>query len=139
MDEPYVKVPTFEIEVILSDQAEELLKRDNESVLVSILFSGVPLDKNLDEFSWNKYRELHLEWAKIELMEIRIAIFDNVKISQTKFEYLEDKDYTLDILVSTGRRSSKNNLICVADYRGRISEISGKRITLQGKLISETL
>lgn len=38
MDEPYVKVPTFEIEVILSDQAEELLKRDNESVLVSILF-----------------------------------------------------------------------------------------------------
>ncbi len=138
IDEPSLKVPTFEIEIILSDKAEKLLKRKKESVVVSVHFYGYPLDKDLDDFSWNKYGYLDLGRAEIELMENRIAIFDNATINQRKFEYLEYKDFELNINVFTGRRSSKNNLICVSSYGGVIGEVSGRRITLEGKLISET-
>ena len=135
--EKLVPVPGFQVEVVLSEKAEKLIIDNKESIVVRTLFSGLPLDDNIDDFSWEKYGELHLGWAHVELFDSRIAKFVDVTIPEKKYNQLKDKDYDLQINVFTGRKSSKNNLISVDYYGGKISQVAGKKIVLKGKLIRE--
>ena len=50
LDGDSILIPDFEIEVSLSPKAEKKLKEDNETVIVSAMFSGTPKDTLSNEY-----------------------------------------------------------------------------------------
>ena len=134
-----VEIPSFEIELILSDKAEEKLKTDNESIIVAAYFTYYQEDHIYPE----KYKglldyrgELTLFDYRIELTDTRLARFENVKFSKDLYDVFgENKDIDLLINVVSGRKSSIYNLLHCDILQNSMSEIKGKRHTLKGKLI----
>ena len=52
LDGDSILIPDFEIEVSLSPKAEKKLKEDNETVIVSAMFSGTPKDTLSNEYQF---------------------------------------------------------------------------------------
>ena len=127
------EIPSFEIEVKLSEKAEKKLKDKKESVIVTAYFSGTPKDST-------KYME-DGEYAvgehSIELTDSRIAKFKGVKISKQMFESLYNPDIQLLINIYSGRRSSKLNFLDCKTLQKSISEFRDQKFILTGKLIGE--
>ena len=127
------EIPSFQIEVRLSEKAEKKLKDKKESVIVTAYFSGTPKDST-------KYME-DGEYAvgehSIELTDSRIARFQGVKISKKMYESLFNLDIQLLINVYSGRRSSKMNFLDVRTLQKSISEFKDQKFVLTGTLIGE--
>ena len=128
----YVEIPWFEIELKLSDKAEEKLKADNETVIVHAEFIHNP-DKYdptrvLDE-------ELLVLSHRIELTDKRLARFEHLKFSKDLYDLLENKDIVLILIVVSGRKSSLDNLLYCEGLQEPVSKIKEQRITITGKLI----
>ena len=134
-----VEVPYFEIELKLSEKAEEKLKTDNETVIVMAYFTYFQKDKIYPEKYQDKVDsngELILLSYPIELTDKRLAKFENVKFSKDLYDLFgENKDIDLLINVYSGRKSSEYNLLDCDILQNSMSEIKGKKFTIKGKLI----
>ena len=131
-----VEIPYFEIELKLSNKAEDKLKTNNETVILMAYFEGITNFENIPD----KYKDridggFHLLSYPIELTDKRLARFENIKFSKDLYDFLENKDIRLLINVFSGRKSSEFNLLHCDILEGFISEIKGKRFTINGKLI----
>ena len=131
----YVKVPTFEIEIKLSDEAEKILKDSHETIIVQAYFRGTPKDKN--DKDYNDWGYVVVSEFPIELFSNRIACFSNVKIPKKVMDELENNNIEVLINVFSGRRASLGNILDVNILQKPINEIKGKKYTLRGKLIGE--
>jgi hypothetical protein len=133
-----VEIPFFEIELTLSKKAEEKLKADKESVIVSASFEGF---LNGSEDIPEKYQD-YIEFGKlflvsheIELNNERLARFEKIKFPKELYDLLENKDIELLINVFSGRKSSIYNLLDCDILQDSMSNIKGKRFKIKGKLI----
>jgi len=134
LDGDSILIPDFEIEVSLSPKAEKKLKEDNETVMVSAMFSGVPKDTLSNEY---QFMGLSVKNYNIELTTQRIARFDKVRFHSSILNKLSDADIFLLINVFSGRRSSENNILDVEILEDKMSVVKGKKYILKGKLIGE--
>ncbi len=130
-----IKVPTFTIELQLSKNAEKLLTEKNESIIVQAYFRGMPIDKTVEEYI--DFGEFHVGKYRIELIENRIAVFDNVWIHKELFDKLEDPNFEILINVFTGRRSSSYNLVTGDLLQDLVYIVMDKTHKLNIKLIEE--
>src|SRR3989344_2845203 len=120
-----VLIPTFEIEIQLTESAEKKIQGDKESIIVQAYFSGIPQDTTLEDYKeWGKIR---IGSHRIELTKYRVARFENVKISKTEFDELGDKNFEVLINVVTGRKASMNNLIDCEILQDGIETVKAKR------------
>ena len=134
LDGDSILIPDFEIEVSLSPKAEKKLKEDNETVIVSAMFSGTPKDTLSNEY---QFMGLSVKNYDIELTTQRIARFDKVRFHSSILNKLSDADIFLLINVFSGRRSSENNILDVEILDNKMSVVKGKKYILKGKLIGE--
>lgn len=131
----YVKLPTFEIEIELSDKAEKKLKNSHETIIVQAYFRGTPKDKeNEDYIEWG-YIEVGQQ--RIELESKRIACFSDVRLPNYEVDRLEILNVEVLINVFSGRKSFGSNILDVNILQEPINDIKGKKFTLKGKLIGE--
>ncbi|GEM_PF-722740 len=130
-----ILIPSFEIEVKLSKNAEEKMKTDKESVIVQAYFSGQPKDTTSEEYL--KFGKIGIGDSRIELWDSRIAKFTNVKLSKKEFDKLSSPNFEVLINVFSGRHSSTNNLLSCDILQAKIDSIKGKKYLLNGKLIGE--
>lgn len=134
-------VPSFQIGIELSEEAEIYLQEEKETIVVRALFYGYPRDKKLKDWSWRKYGELHLKWESIELNESRIANFSNCEILKDKFDWLEDKNFMVLINIHFKEKENRKKYEEIDQYinfeilEEPIGSIAGKLITLKGRLI----
>ena len=135
MEGDSVRIPSFEIALDLSPEAEVKLKADKETVIVSAMFSGKPKDTTSDEYQF--MGEISIQNYNVELTDQRIARFENVRFHSSVLNKLADKDISFLINVYSGRRSTENNILDCEFLQDKMSVITGKRIVLKGKLISE--
>ncbi len=126
-------IPSFEIEVKLSEKAEKELKSKKESVIVAAYFSGTPKDST----KYMEDGEYAVGQHHIELTDSRIAKFSGIKISKAMYESLSSPDIQMLINVYSGRRSSKLNLLDCGIVQKSISEFKDQKFVLTGKLIGE--
>ena len=127
------EIPTFEIQVELSDKAEKKLKDQKESVIVTAYFNGIPKDTT----KYMKDGHYAVGANSIELTNSRNAIFKGVKISKDEYESLASKDIEVLINIYSGRRSSEMNLLDCDILEKPISEVRGQKFIIKGKLIGE--
>jgi hypothetical protein len=129
-----VEIPTFEVEVVLSDSTNEYLSKNNESVIVNARLSGKPneeaykqYDIIMDEFYLLNYP---IELAKNK----RLAKFEGVKFHKKFYDYLADKNIDIAISVISGRKSTDINLLSCDHIFTKINKLAGKKIIVKGKL-----
>jgi len=134
LDGDSILIPDFEIEVSLSPKAEKKLKEDNETVIVSAMFSGTPKDTLSNEY---QFMGISVKNYDIELTTQRIARFDKVRFHSSILNKLSDADIFLLINVFSGRRSSENNILDVEILEDKMSVVKGKKYILKGKIIGE--
>ncbi|PXY02339.1 hypothetical protein DF185_06740 [Marinifilum breve] len=130
-----VKLPTFEIELDLSDRAEKELQELQETIIVQAYFRGIPIDKENEEYI--EWGHVDVGGCRIELESKRIACFSDIKIPKYIVDKLEDLNVEVLINVFSGRRSSQFNILDVNILQEPINDIKGKKFTLRGKLIGE--
>ena len=130
-----VIIPSFEIEVDLSQKANDKLNATKETIIVAADFTGLPKDKNAKEYL--ESGQFGVANSTIELSDSRIAKFKNIKFSKALYDSLEEKDISLLINIYSGRRSSKDNLLNCDILEDKMSNIKDHKFTLKGKLIGE--
>ena len=128
-----ITIPEFEIEVDLTDEAEAVLERSNESIIVQAYITGIPREGAKIEAT--EMGEVYLADPNIELVDSRVARFQQVNIAKQSFESLADEDFQVLINIFSGRRSSDVNVIDCDILQAPISVVRGQRHTLAGKLI----
>ncbi len=128
-----LEIPSFEIQVQLSDRAEQKLKAMKESIIVTAYFSGNPKNKKLI----SEDGQFPVASGSVELTVSRVANIQGIKISKANFEQLTDKDIQVLINIYSGRRSTQDNLLDCDILEKQISQIKGQRSILKGKLIGE--
>jgi len=136
IDHDSLIIPSFEIEVEPSQNADKKLKDDKETIIVKAIFTGKPKDTTSNEYiekPWD--REVFLTSHQIELTNIRIARFEGVKFSRAKYDSLADKDIRVFINIYSGRKSSQSNLLDGGVLQNKMSKVKGKRFPMKVKLI----
>ena len=133
-----VEIPSFEIELKLSEKAEEKLKNDKESIIVMAYFTSTPVEDIPDKYKDNVDRLgcLFLLSHSIELTDKRLARFEHIKFPKDLYDLAADKDIQLLVNVFSGRRSSDLNLLDCDIIEDSMSQIKGKKFIINGKLIS---
>lgn len=126
-------IPSFEIEVHLSPKAKAKLSKDNETIIVSASFLGVPTDTTSAAFLQSG--EMGITGKDVELRNGSIAKFENIKFSKSLYDSLSDKDIQLLINVFSGRHSSPDNLLNCGIVQEKMSKIKGRKFTIDCKLI----
>ena len=130
-----VDVPPFSLAVTLSRATEDRLRGTGESVTVAAYFDGDALPGQ------GKYnppmRDVYLGMAERELDNKRLARFDGVKVPQSDWQRLSDKDYFVTVNTVTSRKVFANNLLDCAVPIVKISTLQGKTTEIKCKLIGE--
>lgn len=129
-------VPSFQIEVGLSQQAKDKLSKDKETIIAAAWFSGIPKDTLSKEYA--ESGELFLQSAQVELDTGSVASFENIKFSKAKYDSLADKDIRVLINMYSGRHSSPDNLLDCSILSDKMSAVRGQKFVLACKLIGET-
>jgi hypothetical protein len=130
-----VLIPSFEVEIVLSERAKQRLLNSKESIIVFAEFTGEPADTVSEGL--NESGELMLKSVTKETYAPWIVRLDNIFIPVKMYERLRNKDYEVSVQVWTGRRSSEYNLVTGDLIYGPISKIKGIRHKLNAKLIEE--
>ncbi|MFI5187093.1 MAG: hypothetical protein ACHQF0_10235 [Chitinophagales bacterium] len=131
-----LEIPSFKIEVSLSQKANEKLKKGNETIIVWAYFSGIPKDTTLKEYL--KSGGMSIASTQQELSgENRTAEIEGVRFSKSLYDSLADKDIQVLINIYSGRKSSRDNLLDCDILEEKMSVVKGKEFTLKGKLIGE--
>ena len=137
-DKDSIIVPTFEIQLNLTQKAEKKLKDQNETVIIDVEFIGEPNKRITETKKFEIYDEngdLTIGSKRVELEKERTIKFENCKVSKSLLELLKNKTYEVRINVFSGRKSSEDNLIDCDFLQENIELIKNKRIILNGKLI----
>jgi hypothetical protein len=135
-----ITVPSFKIQLTLSDKAEKELKAKNETVLVGVEFIGTPKKKVDEKYKFDYYDEngqVTIGKRTIEITKARKIELDSCKISKGVLELLKNKTYDVRISIVSGRKSSKNNLLDCDFVQQNIEKIKSQNIKINGKLIAE--
>jgi hypothetical protein len=130
-----LSIPSFEIEIVLSEKAKARMLSPKESIIVYGEFTGEPndtLSQGLTEPGL-----LGLASFKLEIDAPWVTKIDKIYIPRVSYDRLKNKDYDVSIQIWTGRRSSEFNLLHGELVYGPISEIKGRRHKLNAKLIDE--
>lgn len=130
-----VEIPSFGIELNLSNKAEEKLRAGKETIIVAAYFSGTPKDTMLKEYVKNG--EFAIGSREKELRNERVAKFEGIRFSKTLYDSLVPKSMVVLINVYSGRRSTDVNLLDCGILQDSIHLVAGKRSLLKGKLIGE--
>jgi len=128
-------IPSFDIEVSLSEKANEKLRSDKETVVVTAWFSGQPSDTSSKEYAASG--AMFIRSARIELSNSRVATFGGIKFSQASYDSLAGKDISVLVTIFSGRRSTQDNLLDCAILAEKMSVVKGRKFILEGKLIAE--
>ncbi|MEO6843686.1 MAG: hypothetical protein ABI184_00865 [Ginsengibacter sp.] len=126
-------IPTFEIEVNLSPKAKAKLSKNNETIIVSASFIGMPKDTTSEDFK--NSGQIGIAGKDIEIRNDSIAKFENIRFSKSLYDSLADKDIQLLINVFSGRHSSPDNLLNCGIIQEKMSKVKGKIFTIDCKLI----
>ena len=126
-------IPTFEIEVNLSPKAKAKLSKNNETIIVSASFIGMPRDTTSKDFK--NSGEMGIAGKDIEIRSGSIANFENIRFSKSLYDSLADKGIQLLINVFSGRHSSPDNLLNCGIIQEKMSKVKGKIFTIDCKLI----
>lgn len=128
-------IPSFEVEIVLSEKAKARMLDPKESIIVYGEFSGEPNDtisRGLNEVDL-----LMLASFKLEIDAPWVVKIDKIYIPKGIYDRLKNKDFDVSIQIWTGRMSSEFNLLQGELVYGPISEIKGSRHKLKAKLIGE--
>ena len=128
-----VLVSAFEIDISLSEKAKERIIGKKETIMVHVFLTGIPKDRN--KVKLEEDGSFYVGSAKREIIYGQTAIFDNLKFSKKIFDQLTDKDVDLSVEFYSGRRSSPDNLLDGEGLSEKVSNVAGKKFTLNGKLI----
>ena len=128
-------IPSFEIEVSLSQKANDKLKNSRETIILDAAFTGFPKDSTSKQFL--EEGEFYVAFSSVELRDSRIAKFEGIKFSKARYDSLADKDISVGINIYSGRKSSKNNLLDCEYLDNKMSFIKNKKFIVKGKLIGE--
>lgn len=129
-----VKVPSFDVNVTLTDKAKRKLKASKETIVVFVSASGEP-NKN-SSVKLNEVGSVDLFSSQIGLPQTGKAQFRNLSVSASKLNQLVSPDYNVNVNVFSGRHSSQDNLLSCDFFDGEISKIQPS-ITLKCGLIGE--
>jgi len=130
-----VELPSFEIELSLSQKAEEKLKTNKETIIVAAYFSAIPKDTTNKDYV--KYGEVTVTSKEKELTNERLTKFEGIKFPRSLYDSLNAESITLLINVYSGRRSLKDNILDCEILHRPVEAIKGNKFTLKGKLIGE--
>ncbi|MCL9807635.1 hypothetical protein NAT51_19085 [Flavobacterium amniphilum] len=133
-------VPSFTIQLNLSDQAERKLQLENETVILDIEFIGTPKNRIHQDYKYEYYDEngrIKIGKKTFELKSERNIVIDSCKISKGLLDLIKDKAYFTTISVVSGRKSSENNLLDCEFVMKNIETIKNQTILINGKLIGE--
>jgi hypothetical protein len=130
-----VLIPSFEVEVVLSEKARERMLDPKESIIVFAEFTGEPHD-TLSE-GVNETGQLMLTSVRMETYSPWIVKFENIFIPRKLYDRLLNKDFDVSVQIWTGRKTSEYNLLAGDLISGQISKIKGTRQKLNAKLIKE--
>ena len=128
-----VTIPSFEVEVALSDMANAKLLESKETIIVDVAFSG-SLKPN-SKMKVSEDGQFYLANASREIKPGQTARFDGIVIPKNMLEALKNKDYEVGVNVYTGRKVFPNNLLSSLGAFGKISEFKNQKITIDAKLI----
>lgn len=135
VDGDSIVIPTFEIEVSNSPKVNQMLRSRKETVIVSAMFNGEPLNtQDRDEIGMMPVLDHNIELTGNN----RIARFEGLKFSRKQLGKLADKDINLLINVYSGRKSSQDNLLDCGFMEMKASGFGNKRFVLGCKLIGES-
>jgi hypothetical protein len=130
-----VLIPSFEVEIVLSEKAKERMFNPKESIIVYAEFAGEPNDTISDGL--NETGVLMLKTIQMEIYSPWIVRFEYNFISRKLYDRLKNKDFDVSIQIWTGRKTSEYNLLFGDLIFGQISKIRGTRQKLNAKLIEE--
>ena len=139
-----VEIPSYQLEVKLSEDAVKKLNANKETIVISTYFYGMPKDstllsadvkKNLDLYGLNllkKDRELKM------IEKNNLIKFDHLKIPKSLYNALIDNNISLNVNVYSGRRSFNDNILDIDAYDGNYGEVLKQSgiLKLNGKLLS---
>jgi len=138
IDDDFVTITTFAVDINLTDNAEKLIREKNCYLQVFCYLSGAPI-KNWN-FSIKKYLDFMGDISlinTIELYDSRTAVFNNIQMPIDVYNNLSNKDMELVINIVTKTENTNVNILNCEIFQGKLSEIVGTKISLKGKLISE--
>jgi|WetSurMetagenome_2_1015567.scaffolds.fasta_scaffold35028_2 hypothetical protein len=130
-----VLIPSFEIEIVLSEMAKERLLNPKESIIAFAEFAGEPKDTISEGL--NESGQLMLKTAMIEFYSPWKVKIENIFIQRKMYDRLLNKDFEVSVQIWTGRKTSEYNLLSGDLIYGPISKIKGTRQKLNAKLIKE--
>ncbi len=133
LDGDSVVVPPFEIEFALSPKAKKRIVSGKETIIVFVSLRGTPKDSSNTDFEEDG--SFFVGSSEQEISYGQIARFTHLKFSKKIYDQLVDKDVELAVNVSSGRKSSRDNLLNVDFLSDKVSNIINKHFTLNGKLI----
>ncbi len=128
-----IGVLPFEITITLSPKAKNRIIKSNETIIVNASLTGLPKDKRLVSDDG----EFYVASSEKEISYGQPAKFDSIKFSRITYNQLLNKDVYLNVFFSSGRKSSKDNLLDGNILSDKISNVVNKRFNLTGKLIYE--
>lgn len=126
-------IDPFEIEIELSDKARERIVNSNETIVAAMFFYGYPKDST--KANSEKDGTLYLVGDSKEVKYGQTIQFKNLKIAKKDYDELTDKDFELNLNVSSGRKSIQENLLDCKGLFGKVSNVVNKKHILKGKLI----
>ena len=125
-----LEIPSFEIDLNLSEKAEKKLEKDKETVIVIANLFGEPKSDP------NREGPFPLSVSKIELTDSRKAIFKKIKYSKSDYALMKG-DIWITVEVASGRKSINKNFLEVDFLEEDLEKVINKKNILNGKLIGE--
>jgi hypothetical protein len=118
--EPQMSVPSFQIQITLSDRAAKKLRDAHETIKGAVYFDGDGTSRP-DEYT-APMRPVVLGSYYFELPEAGTVSVTDATISQAAFKRLTDQDYYYTLNVYSGRRAFKDNVLSGGYSETHISE-----------------
>jgi hypothetical protein len=127
--EEIIKVPVFEIEVTLTNEAREKIQSSGETIKGAIYFdgNGTPLPN----IKTAPFRDVFLGKYEFELEKEGVIKISDATVSMEAYSRLDDQNYFYFVNVYSGRRVFKNNVLRGGYADGRFEDLkAGKKIQI---------
>lgn len=125
-----IEIPSFEIDLNLSEKAERKLTEDKETVIVVANLWGEPKSDP------NGEGPFPLAVSEIELTASRKAVFKNMKYAKSDYALMKG-DIWITVEVASGRKSINKNFLDTDFLQEDLEKVTNKKFILNGKLIGE--
>lgn len=128
------KAPAFDVTVTLTEKARARLASPKETIIVFVSLYGEP--KQNTSLKVNEVGLVDLARQEIKLPKAGVVRFDRLSFPTSTLNQLKSKDYSANINVFSGRRSSPDNLLECDIFDNKISKLRAG-VTLKCGLIGE--